>query len=112
MFRKLLFVQFVLILFSPIISGQVRVRIFANKPASSGVFTVTAGKYELDVYDGKTLSLTIGEPVVLAMFNSRIAVKDYQETNVFHSGLTAVPGTDNFTAVIFNVILISVFWFL
>jgi stage II sporulation protein D len=75
MFRKLLFIQFVLILFSPIISGQVRVRIFANKPASSGVFTVTAGKYELDVYDGKTLSLTIGEPVVLAMFNGRIAVK-------------------------------------
>jgi stage II sporulation protein D len=75
MFRKLLFIQFVLILFSPITSGQARVRIFANKPASSGVFTVTAGKYELDVYDGKTLSLSIGEPVVLAMFNGKIAVK-------------------------------------
>lgn len=75
MFKKLLFIQFLLILFSLIGSGQVKVRIFANKPASSGVFTVTAGKYELDIYDGKTMSLTIDEPVILAIYNGKIAVK-------------------------------------
>jgi len=75
MFKKLLFIQFLLILFPPIGSGQVKVRIFANKPASSGVFTVTSGKYELDIYDGKTMSMTIGEPVILAKYNDKIAVK-------------------------------------
>jgi stage II sporulation protein D len=75
MFKKLIFIQFLLILFSGIISGQVRIRIFADHPASSGVFTVTAGKYELDIFDGKSVPLTIEEPVILAMFNGKIAVK-------------------------------------
>jgi stage II sporulation protein D len=75
MFKKLILIQFLLILFSGIISGQVRIRIFANHPASSGVFTVTAGKYELDIFDGESVLLTIDEPVILAMFNGKIAVK-------------------------------------
>jgi stage II sporulation protein D len=81
MYKKLIFIQFLLILFSGAISGQVKIRIFANHPASSGVFTVTAGKYELDIYDGKSMPLTIDEPVILAMFNGKIAVK----TNSFKS---------------------------
>jgi stage II sporulation protein D len=81
MYKKLIFIQFLLILFSGAISGQVKIRIFANHPASSGVFTVTAGKYELDIYDGESMPLTIDEPVILAMFNGKIAVK----TNSFQS---------------------------
>jgi stage II sporulation protein D len=75
MYSKLIFLQFLFILFSGPISGQVKVRLFANHPASSGVFTVTLGKYELDIYDGKSMPLTINEPVILAMFNGKIAVK-------------------------------------
>lgn len=68
---------FLLILFftSRSLPGQVKVRIFANQKASSGVFTVTAGKYELDIYDNKSVLLTRDEPVILAFFNGKIAVK-------------------------------------
>lgn len=99
MFKKLLFIQFLLILFSPIGSGQVKVRIFANKPASSGVFTVTAGKYELDAYDGKTMSLTINDPVILAMYNGKIAVKtdSFQSFSCDSLIVRGLTGNDRFS---------------
>ena len=61
--------------FSGISSGQVRVRIYANQKPSSATFTVTGGKYELDIYDGKPVNLVTGDPVILAMYKNKIAVK-------------------------------------
>jgi stage II sporulation protein D len=75
MFKKLLFIQFLLILFSLIGSGQVKVRIFAGNPASSAIFTATSGKYELDIYGGTTISLTINEQLIFALYDGKIAVK-------------------------------------
>ena len=75
MYKKLFFIVFLFILFSVFSSGQVRIRIFANQKPSSASLTIAQGKYELDVYDGKSISLNVGDPVILAMYENKIAVK-------------------------------------
>jgi stage II sporulation protein D len=96
MYKKLLIIQSLLILLTGISSGQVRVRIFAGQKPSSAVFTVTEGRYELDIYDGKSLNLTIGDPVILAIFNNKIAVKirnseSFMCDSLIMKGLTGNP---------------------
>jgi stage II sporulation protein D len=96
MYKKLLIIQSLLILLTGISSGQVRVRIFAGQKPSSAVFTVTEGIYELDIYDGKSLNLTIGDPVILAIFNNKIAVKirnseSFMCDSLIMKGLTGNP---------------------
>jgi stage II sporulation protein D (peptidoglycan lytic transglycosylase) len=99
MFKKLFFIFFFLIVFSWISSGQVRVRIFANQKPSSALLTVTAGRYEVDVYDGKTVSLTTGDPVILAMYDNKIAVKIRNSVSFMCDSLTVkgLTGNDRFS---------------
>jgi len=75
MFTKLIFIQFLLIFLSAPISGQVNIRIFADQKPLSAVLNVTEGKYELDVYDGKSVQLASDETVIFALYNGKIAVK-------------------------------------
>jgi|WetSurSiteA1Bulk_404760.scaffolds.fasta_scaffold01412_4 stage II sporulation protein D len=75
MFRKFIYIQFLLIFLPRPVPGQVRIRIFADQKPSSAVFSVIRGEYELDVYDGKSLSMSGDETVILAMYNGKIAVK-------------------------------------
>jgi stage II sporulation protein D len=75
MFTKLIFIQFLLIFLSAPVSGQVSIRIFADQKPLSAVFNVTEGKYELDVYDGKSLQLASDETVIFALYHGKIAVK-------------------------------------
>ena len=98
MFRKLLIIQILLISISVISSGQVRVRIFANQKPSSALLTVAEGKYELDVYDGKSISLTTGDPVILAMYDNKIAVKIRNSVSFMCDSLTVkgLTGNDSF----------------
>jgi stage II sporulation protein D len=99
MYKKLFFIQILLILFSGISPGQVRVRIFANQKPSSALLTVTGGRYELDIYDGKSISLTTGDPVILAMFNNKIAVKIRNSVSFMCDSLTVkgLTGIDRFS---------------
>ena len=98
MFRKLLIIQILLISIFWISSGQVRVRIFANQKPSSALLTVAEGKYELDVYDGKSTSLTAGDPVILAMYDNKIAVKIRNSVSFMCDSLTVkgLTGNDSF----------------
>jgi stage II sporulation protein D len=98
MYKKLFFIQILLILLSWISSGQVRVRIFANQKPSSALLTVAEGKYELDVYDGKSISLTAGDPVILAMYDNKIAVKIRNSVSFMCDSLTVkgLTGNDSF----------------
>jgi len=98
MFRKLLIIQIFLISISVFSSGQVRIRIFASQKPSSASLTIAQGKYELDVYDGKSISLNAGDPVILAMYENKIAVKvgssvSFMCDSLIVKGLT---GNDNF----------------
>lgn len=59
--------------------GQVKVRVFAGQNPSSAVFSVTRGRYELDVFDGKTVQIEEGNPIIIANLQNRIAVKTKNE---------------------------------
>jgi stage II sporulation protein D len=98
MYKKLFFIQILFILLSGIVTGQVRVRIFANQKPSSALLTVAEGKYELDVYDGKSISLTAGDPVILAMYDNKIAVKIRNSVSFMCDSLTVkgLTGNDSF----------------
>jgi len=99
MYKKFLIILLLLLLFSGISSGQVRVRIFANQKPSSASFTVTGGRYELDVYDGKPVKLVTGDPVLLAMYNNKIAVKIRNSVSFICDSLTVkgLTGNDRFS---------------
>ena len=64
-----------LTLFANTLSGQVRVRLFSSQSPASVVFSVTKGKYELNVYNGETLFMLKGESLVLTRFNGKLVVK-------------------------------------
>jgi len=99
MFKTFSYIQVLLILFSGISSGQVRVRIFANQKPSSALLTVTEGKYELDIYDGKSISLTTGNPVILVIYDNKIAVKIRNSVSFMCDSLTVkgLTGKDRFS---------------
>jgi stage II sporulation protein D len=75
MYKRFLFIQIILLLLPGISRAQVRIRLFTDRKTGSAMFTVTAGRYELDTYDGKTLILSKDEPAVFAQINGKIAVK-------------------------------------
>jgi stage II sporulation protein D len=99
MFRKFIYIQFLLIFLPRPVPGQVRIRIFADQKPSSAVFTVIHGKYELDVYDGKSIPMSGDETVILAMYNGKIAVKARNSMSFMCDSLTlkGITGDDKFS---------------
>jgi stage II sporulation protein D len=99
MFRKFILLQFFLLIFSIVSSGQVRIRLFADKYSGSAMFTVTQGKYKLDAYDEKSIILTKDDPVVFALINGKIAVKTTQSAGFLCDSLIVegLTGKDNFS---------------
>jgi len=75
MYRRFIIIQLILVLFTTYASGQVKVRLFAAKPLKWIVISVSEGKYELDTYHDKPLSLLKGETVIFAFYNGVVAVK-------------------------------------
>ncbi len=55
--------------------SQVRIRLFANKQSGSALFTVTEGRYELDLHDGNPITLSKDDPVIFAFYEGKVAVK-------------------------------------
>lgn len=102
--QKLIVIQFFLIFITGTVSSQVRVRIFAGQKPSSAVFTVIKGKYELDVYDGKSMILTGSEPLIMAMFNGKVAVKTRNSKSFLCDSLIVkgITGNDRFSFRISN----------
>jgi len=99
MFRKLIFIPFLQILIFEFVCGQVSVRIFADQKISSAVFSITEGKYEVDVYDGKTLLLNSDETIIFAVYNGKIAVKTRNSKSFMCDSLTVkgLTGNDRFS---------------
>jgi len=71
---KILFILLTSI-FGSVVSAQVKIRLFANQTPESAVFSVINGKYELNLFNGKIFSVSIDEPVMIARFNGKLAVK-------------------------------------
>lgn len=75
MTRKILIIIVILTAWVLKAPGQVKIRIFADQHASSAAFSVATGKYEIDIYDGKPVALSSGDPLILALYKGKIAVK-------------------------------------
>jgi stage II sporulation protein D len=75
MFKKLFFILVIMFFYSAFTSGQVRVRLFSNQSPESAVFSVIAGKYEIQASTGEKLIISEDEPVVIARYNGKLAVK-------------------------------------
>lgn len=58
------------------LQSQVKIRLFADKKPESVIFTPRTGKYVLDFFAGDTIHITIGKPVIIALFNGKLAVKE------------------------------------
>jgi stage II sporulation protein D len=68
-----------LLYFLPVSSeAQIKIKLFSGQPVRSAIFTVTAGKYEINTYvNDSSLFAETGEPVIISNFNNKIAVKVY-----------------------------------
>jgi stage II sporulation protein D len=55
--------------------AQVKIRLFANQFPESAVFSVTKGVYELNLFNGEILQVIKDEPVIIARYNGKLAVK-------------------------------------
>jgi stage II sporulation protein D len=99
MIKILVVIQFILLFFPAILSGQVRIRLFANQPALSGVFTVTEGRYAIDIYDSKPLFIETDKPLVLALYNGKVAVKTQDSLSFMCDSLIVkgLTGNDRFS---------------
>lgn len=75
--------------------GQVKVRVFAGQNPSSAVFSVTRGRYELDVFDGKNTQIAEGDPVIIARLQNRIAIKTKNERSFLCDSLIVKELTDD-----------------
>jgi stage II sporulation protein D len=95
---KTLFILLIFFVYANV-SGQVKIRLFANKSPLSAVFTVTHGRYELNLNNGVSVIVEEGEPVILMKYDNRLAIKTGEEKgyicdSVFFAGKT---GEDSFS---------------
>lgn len=103
-YLKLIFFVVSLFTATGIMSGQVKVRLFADQETESAILTVTGGEYELMACNGKRIHIRQNEQIVFALYNGRIAVKTrsakgFACDTVALSGLT---GKDFFSLRIIN----------
>jgi stage II sporulation protein D len=71
---KILFV-FLLTVFCSVGSAQIKIRLFANQSPESAVFSVTEGTYELNLFNGRILTVLKEEPVIITKYKGKLAVK-------------------------------------
>jgi stage II sporulation protein D len=71
---KLLFILLFTV-FSTVVSAQVKIRLFSNQFPESAVFSVTEGRYELNMFNGEIFTIWKGEPVIISKYNGKLAVK-------------------------------------
>lgn len=97
--RFKLFLIFLITFFATGVSAQVKIRLFANQSPESAVFSVTKGKYELNLFNGNILTVSQDEPVIIARFKGKLAVKK-RNTEGFvcdSLSLSAKTGNDYFS---------------
>ncbi len=71
---KILFV-FLLTVFCSVGFAQIKIRLFANQSPESAVFSVTEGTYELNLFNGRILTVLKEEPVIITKYKGKLAVK-------------------------------------
>jgi len=99
MYKRLIYTQLLFILVAWAAFGQINVRVFADQQPTSAVLTTIQGKYELDLYDGKPIPVAGSEPVLLALYDGKIAVKRKNEDSFMCDSLIVkgLTGNDRFS---------------
>lgn len=99
MYKKSFIFLFCFILFPLMISGQVRIRIFANQEPVTAVFSVGSGRYELNTYNENPVTLEKGNILLISKFNGKLAVKRIGSEGVVCDSLllSGLTGNDLFT---------------
>lgn len=112
MYREVLIRLLSLFLFTGSSQGQVQVRLFAQQNPGSAVFTVTGGKYELDLFDNKPVFLTKDDPVFLAFSGGRLVVKTRQSRGFLCDSLIikGLTGNDGFSLRISGAVALKQFY--
>ena len=100
--RLKIFVIYFLTLFSPVISAQVKIRLFSDRSPESVVFSVTGGRYEVDFFNGELLKVAKGEPVIISRFDGKLAVKARNSKGFICDSvqIKGLTGTDNFSLMV------------
>jgi stage II sporulation protein D len=98
---KILFI-FLIIFLGTGVSAQVKIRLFAYKAPESAVFSVTRGRYELNLFNGNILSVYKDESVVISRFNGKLAVKKRNTVSIVCDSLilSGKTGKDVFSMMI------------
>jgi stage II sporulation protein D len=98
-FRLLSVVWIFPFLFSGILSGQVRVRLFANQASGSAIFSVTSGEYKIDQFNGKSYFLKQGELAIISKYKGKLIVKTIRNPGFICDSvlLSATDDGDSFT---------------
>ena len=98
---KILFILLISI-FGSIVSAQVKVRLFANQAPESAVFSVIKGKYELNLFNGKILSISEDEPVIISWLNGKLAIKKRGTDGLVCDSIiiSAMTGNDYFSLML------------
>jgi stage II sporulation protein D (peptidoglycan lytic transglycosylase) len=80
-------------------AAQVKIRLFYGRSPESALFSVTEGKYELNLFDGAPKQIARDEPVIITRYNGKLAVK-IRNTGGFVCDsvwLTGKTGNDSFS---------------
>ena len=87
------------------VSAQVKIRLFSNQSPGSAVFSVTEGKYEINLFNGEILTVLRDEPVIIARFNGKLAVKKRNENGFICDSLifSGKTGMDSFSLMMNGV---------
>lgn len=70
-----IYIILLLSVISTLVSGQVKIRLFANQSPESAVFTVINGNYIVDSYHGGNFILAKGESIIISRFDGKLALK-------------------------------------
>jgi len=85
--------------YGTIVSAQVRIRLFSNQSPASVLFTVLKGNYSINAYNGETVLLNQGEPVIISKYKGKLAVKVRNSAGVECDSLSinGKTGDDSFS---------------
>jgi len=105
MSRLKILIVLLLTVFCTGVSAQVKIRLFSNQSPESAVFSVTEGKYEINLFNGEILTVLRDEPVIIARFNGKLAVKKRNENGFICDSLifSGKTGMDSFSIMMNGV---------
>jgi stage II sporulation protein D len=94
-----IFIIFILLSYETVAPAQVKIRLYSNQTPESAVFSVSEGRYEINCFNSKILTVSKNEPVLMSRFNGRLAVKIRNEKGIICDSLTlsGITGNDSFS---------------